>query len=310
MGKIFSHCPTDPANGRREGSTKLVYAIISGIKFDLTRILHGEQFIEMFMPMPTEGKLRSEVKVVDILDKGSGALILSDVTTFDAVSGEKIARQQFAAFQLGAGNFGGSRKSEYEVPSVDPPQRSPDLCVEQKTTPDQAALYRLGSGDLNPLHVDPQFAQMAGFDKPILHGLCSLGFSVRHILKAFANNDVTLFKAVKVRLFYSFHYLYIFVVNVLMCHICVFNSHLLNTTFKARFSNPVIPGQTLCTQMWKEGSRIHFETLVCYLCFALICWSVFCLNCQLIACSKRSTVTSQRGSLHKEAIGLKDKVSF
>lgn len=198
-----------------------------GIEFDLSKILHGEHFIEMFAPLPTDGKLISDVKVIDILDKGSGALILSDVTTYDAISNQKIARQQFSAFQLGAGNFGGSRKSENEVPSLAPPRRPPDACIEQKTTTEQAALYRLGSGDVNPLHIDADFAQMAGFDRPILHGLCSLGFSVRHILQAFANNDAKLFGAVK-----------------------------------ARFSSPVIPGQTLCTQMWREGNRIHFETLV------------------------------------------------
>jgi len=138
-----------------------------------------------------------------------------------------LAMQQFATFEKGFGNFGGSRTSTVEKTILPVPKRAPDSFIEQQTSPDQAALYRQGSGDMNPLHVDAEFAKISGFKQPILHGLCSLGFAVRHVLKQYANNDVNRFKAVKVR-----------------------------------FSKPVIPGQTLRTEMWKEGDRIHFQTTV------------------------------------------------
>ncbi|NXE48515.1 DHB4 enzyme, partial [Casuarius casuarius] len=169
-------------------------------------------------------KLTSVSTIADILDKGSGAVLLVDVNTY--CGKELLCYNQFTLFFVGAGGFGGKRTSEKAKVTVNPPKRPPDAVLSDVTTADQAALYRL-SGDWNPLHVDPSFAALGGFKKPILHGLCSFGFAARHVLKHFANNDVTRFKAIKVR-----------------------------------FAKPVFPGQTLQTEMWKEGNRIHFQTKV------------------------------------------------
>ncbi|KAH7722956.1 CBN-MAOC-1 protein [Aphelenchoides avenae] len=196
-----------------------------GIEFDLQRILHGEQYIEFFEPLPLEGQFRSETRVVDVLDKGSGALFLVNVDTYDNRNNKKVCTQQFGTFQVGSGKFGGPRSSPEERPAPAVPDRKPDRVVEDKTGADQAALYRMGSGDLNPLHVDPEFARLSGFKQPILHGLCSLGFATRQVLREFGGNDGHNLKAVKVR-----------------------------------FSSPVVPGQALRTEMWKEGNRIHFQT--------------------------------------------------
>jgi len=127
---------------------------------------------------------------------------------------------------VGSGGFGGKKVSENQRKSIPPPQRKPDQISRETTNIDQAALYRL-TGDSNPLHIDPAFASTAGFSRPILHGLCSFGYAARHVLHTFANDDTTLFKAIKVR-----------------------------------FTKPVEPGQTIETHMWREGNRIFFESKV------------------------------------------------
>ncbi|XP_075692400.1 peroxisomal multifunctional enzyme type 2 [Rhinoderma darwinii] len=197
---------------------------VPGLNIDFTRVLHGEQYLELYKPIPTSGEVRLEGTVADIMDKGSGAVILLDVNAY--CGEELICYNQFSVFVVGAGGFGGKRSSPKAKATANPPNRLPDVVASDVTSVDQAALYRL-SGDWNPLHIEPGFAAMGGFERPILHGLCSFGFAARHVLKHFANNDVTKFKAIKVR-----------------------------------FSKPVLPGQTLQTEMWKEGNRIFFHTKV------------------------------------------------
>ncbi|XKL65424.1 hypothetical protein PGB90_008844 [Kerria lacca] len=193
--------------------------------FDLSQVLHGEQYLEVLTSLPTEGKLKTECNVVDVLDKGKGAVIIVDADTYDE-NGNKVLYNQIVTFVVGAGNFNGKNQSTKIKLLANQPSRAPDYSFVDKTLIDQAAIYRL-SGDLNPLHIDPNFSILAGHKTPILHGLCSLGFAVRHVLYKYANNNPSLFKAVKVR-----------------------------------FTKPVLPGQTLKTDMWHENTRIHFQTSI------------------------------------------------
>ncbi|XP_050454061.1 peroxisomal multifunctional enzyme type 2 isoform X1 [Cataglyphis hispanica] len=205
-------------------STSILQDALPNIQIDPSRILHGEQYLEVCKQLPTEATVETHFKVQDVLDKGKGVVVLVQHDTYNVANGEKLSTGQISIFIVGAGGFQGKRTSTYIIPTVDPPARKPDITVTQKTNIDQAALYRL-SGDLNPLHIDANVAAMAGFERPILHGLCSLGFSTRHVLQAYAAGDPALFKSIKVR-----------------------------------FAKPVMPGQTLRTDMWRNGNRIHFQT--------------------------------------------------
>lgn len=199
-------------------------ASVPGLSIDFTRVLHGEQYLELYKPLPTSGTLTSEAIISDVLDKGSGLVIILDVNTYSGQ--ELVCFNQYSVFVVGAGGFGGKRTSDKAKPTVSPPDRAPDAVMTDETNRDQAALYRL-SGDWNPLHIDPSFAAMGGFETPILHGLCSFGFAARHVLKQYADNDPARFKAIKVR-----------------------------------FVKPVLPGQSLQTEMWREGHRIHIQCKV------------------------------------------------
>jgi 3-hydroxyacyl-CoA dehydrogenase/3a,7a,12a-trihydroxy-5b-cholest-24-enoyl-CoA hydratase len=196
-----------------------------GLRYGLDRVLHGEQYTELSRPLPTKAKLTTKATVKSIYDKGKGAVVNTEFITYDE-HGDQLIRNETATFVRGAGGWGGERGTSAEV-NV-PPDRAPDKVVEDRTSENQALLYRL-SGDWNPLHADPSFAKAFGFARPILHGLCFFGFATRHVTQAFAPEaNPDLVKSIKVR-----------------------------------FATSVMPGQTIVTEMWKESdTRIVFRCKV------------------------------------------------
>ncbi len=194
-------------------------------KFNPMMLLHGEQYLEIRkFPIPTAAKLVSYPKLIEVIDKGKSAIMVSGTTTKDASTGEDVFYNESSAFIRGSGGFGGVSKLSSRGPATavyQPPTRQPDAIVEEATNEEQAVLYRL-NGDRNPLHVDPSFSKMGGFKIPILHGLCFLGISGKHVYQTFG--------PVK--------------------------------SLRVRFAGPVIPGQKLRTEMWKEGSKVIFQTKV------------------------------------------------
>jgi len=195
------------------------------LNVDFTQILHGEQYVELLRPIPPDSEFTLKTEVIDVLDKISGCLYVIKVTGEDDQG--PIFTTEWSAFEVGAGKFGGKRDTEKLITRpIAMPKRNPDKVLEYKTNTNQAALYRL-SGDSNPLHIDPNFAQMGGFSKPILHGLCTYGIAVRLILRQYADANPKFFKAVK-----------------------------------ARFSKPVYPGETLQVITWNDGNRIPFEVKI------------------------------------------------
>lgn len=193
--------------------------------FNPMMLLHGEQYTRLMSPIPTSGKLVSTPRVVEVLDKGKAASVCLGITTTDAATGKVVAENEFTLFIRGSGGFGGPKTTTRTGASVaenKPPARPADFIVSEKTSEDQAALYRL-SGDSNPLHIDPSFAAVGGFDKPILHGLCTFGIAGKHILQKYGGGNPKSFKSIKVR----------------------FNRH-------------VFPGETVETHMWKEADKVIF----------------------------------------------------
>jgi len=190
-------------------------------EFDRSKSVHGEQSLILHEPLPPDGTGFSTQSVEAIHDKGSGALVVR-TSQLTAEDGRPLATSRIGQFIRGEGGFGGDSgpRLEWAVPD-----RAPDHVVEQRTRPDQALLYRL-SGDRNPLHSDPAFAARAGFDRPILHGMCSFGFVGRAIL-AMADYDPARFRSMKVR-----------------------------------FSKPVYPGDTLRSEFWAGGGSLKFRTFV------------------------------------------------
>ena len=200
---------------------------VPGLKFNPALLLHGEQYLELRRPLPTNATLTNTARIANIYDKGSGALVLLDVNTADE-QGDVVAFNRVSLFIRGIGGFGGERGPASISPTLSQGEREPDAVHRQRTTDNQALLYRLSSGDRNPLHADPAFAAAGGFERPILHGLCTFGFAGRAVLRAFAGNDPARFQSIG-----------------------------------ARFTRHVFPGETLITEMWAVADdRIVFQTKV------------------------------------------------
>ena len=192
--------------------------------FDKRMLLHGEQYLEIKQfPIPTSGTLKSDTRLIEVVDKGNAAIVRRGNTTTDD-SGKPVFYNESVAFIRGSGGFGGGRKPADRGPATavnNPPSRSPDKVIEEMTSEDLAAIYRL-MGDYNPLHIDPKFSEVGGFKVPILHGLATFGISGKHVYQAYGP-----FKNIKVR-----------------------------------FTGTVLPGETIVTEMWKEGGKIIYQAKV------------------------------------------------
>jgi 3-hydroxyacyl-CoA dehydrogenase/3a,7a,12a-trihydroxy-5b-cholest-24-enoyl-CoA hydratase len=187
---------------------------VPALSFNPMMLLHGEQYLEVLeTPIPTSATTVTEGKITGIYDKGKGALVVIEAIT-KRDGGKPVFKNEFGIFLRGEGGFGGE-----SGPPVanEAPKRAPDKIVETPTQTHQALLYRL-SGDKNPLHADPGFAKMGGFDKPILHGLCTFANVGRAVIQGYAGDDPTRFRSIRVR-----------------------------------FARPVMPGETIVTEMWQES---------------------------------------------------------
>ena len=157
-----------------------------GIDIDLSKVLHGTQSITVHSSLPTSGQAMAQSRIADVWDKGKAAVIIQEATV-TTLSGDPLWTTRSSIFARGEGGFGGSRGPSERLPA---PTGDPVLEVEVPTLPQQALLYRL-CGDRNPLHSDPAFAAMAGFDRPILHGLCTYGVVCKALVDGLLGGDVS-----------------------------------------------------------------------------------------------------------------------
>lgn len=187
-----------------------------GLDIDLAAVLHGGQSVRLHRPIPVEGSAVSTSQVAAVYDKGKAAILV--LRTEAADDEGPLWTSDAQIFVRGEGGFGGDRGPS---PRIELPSREPDKAVEKTVREDQALLYRL-SGDWNPLHADPGFAARAGFDRPILHGLCSYGMTLKAVVDTLLGGDVG-----RVR------------------------------SYTTRFAGVVFPGETLRIRMWAGGSHVQ-----------------------------------------------------
>ncbi|MFE6959103.1 MaoC/PaaZ C-terminal domain-containing protein [Streptomyces sp. NPDC057696] len=187
-----------------------------GIDVNLAHVLHGGQTVELHRPIPVKGSATSTSRVAAVYDKGKAAILVLRTEVADADGPLWTSDAQI--FVRGEGGFGGDRGP---TTRLEAPTGEPDRTVDRPVREDQALLYRL-SGDWNPLHADPEFAKLAGFDKPILHGLCSYGMTLKAVVDTLLDGDVS-----RVR------------------------------SYATRFTGVVFPGETLRIRMWRSEGRIQ-----------------------------------------------------
>lgn len=191
-------------------------------EYDRRKSVHGSVELELHRPLPTAAAVESTITVEGIFDKGSGALVVLRIDASDA-SGPVFTIRN-GIFVRGEGGFGGHPGPQW--PGGETPERAPDAVAQMVTRAEQPLLYRL-NGDRNPLHSDPAIALAAGFERPIMHGLCTLGFVGRALLTHAADGDPTRV-----------------------------------ARMGARFSNPVLPGETIETRIWIDVDDVLFAAFV------------------------------------------------
>ena len=193
---------------------------------DWVRLVNGEQGITLHRPLTPQGTVIGRTRIVEVIDKGAGkgALVYTERKVTDKASGALIATVTQTTFCRADGGFGGPPR---ESPPLHPiPERPPDMVCDLPTRPEAALIYRL-SGDRNPLHVDPAVAAAAGFPRPILHGLATFGVAGHAVLKSVCGYDPS-------RLVW----------------------------LAGRFSAPVFPGETMRTEIWRDGAAVSFRAHV------------------------------------------------
>lgn len=201
---------TDPAIFKQFGS------------FDWAKLVHAEQGVEVLRPIPPKGAALTTTRIANMYDKGKAAIVVTEAESVDEDSGDVLFRTRTALFIGAAGGWGGDRgpSDPWEAPDSEP-----DVTVTYSTRHDQALLYRL-CGDHNPLHSDPAFARRAGFERPILHGLCTYGFTGRALLYGVAGGAVAGIRSMD-----------------------------------ARFAAPVLPGDNLHIDIWRTAdAEVLFRT--------------------------------------------------
>ena len=203
-----------PTYGVIPGMMAMGALLGSGVEINPMMILHGEQAITLHRGIPADCKAQVTGRVTEVWDKGKAAVIGVEGDVADDAG--PLFTTKATLFVRGAGGFGGERGPAAADRNA-APERTPDHVVEAETRPEQAAIYRL-SGDRNPLHIDPGFAQMAGYEAPFIHGLCTYGFVGRAVLHALCDGDPSRFRS-----------------------------------FEARFADQVYPGDSIITKLWRTG---------------------------------------------------------